>query len=78
MNNKQNDMIRLTGIWKNKSKAGKTYLSGLMSPTSRLLIFPNEHKAKDSDPDYIAFLAPNEKREEPGQGKQPPQEDDWI
>ncbi len=33
------DGIKLTGLWKGKSKSGETYLSGKVSPTSRLIIF---------------------------------------
>jgi hypothetical protein len=52
------DMIKLTGLWKQESKAGNPYLSGLVSPTSRLLVMPNAHKKDAREPDYIAFLAP--------------------
>jgi hypothetical protein len=52
------DLIRLTGLWKARSKAGEAYLAGQISPTSRLLILPNPDKQKDSDPDWIAYLAP--------------------
>ena len=56
-------LVRLTGLWLSESKAGEKYLSGSVSPPSRLLVLPNAHKQKASDPDYIAFLAPQEKRE---------------
>jgi len=52
------DMIKLTGLWKQDSKSGGSYLSGLVSPTSRLLVMPNKHKKSDKEPDYIAFLSP--------------------
>jgi hypothetical protein len=58
------DLIRLTGLWKNQTKAGDTMLSGSMSPTSKLIILPNNRKQKDSEPDYIAFMAPHEKQEQ--------------
>ena len=58
-----NNMVRLTGLWKNESKDGKTYLTGLLSPTSRLMVFPNTRKNSPKDPDYTAFLAPNIKKE---------------
>lgn len=56
--------IKLTGLWKGKSKSGETYLSGKVSPTSRLLIFPNSHKKGDKDPDFIAYLAPGQEEEQ--------------
>ncbi len=58
-------LVRLTGLWRSASKAGETYLAGSLSPSSRLLILPNSHKQKASDPDYIAFLtSPAEKKAE--------------
>ncbi len=57
------DLIRLTGLWKSQSKAGAPILSGSISPTSKLVIVPNTYKKKDSEPDYIAFMAPYEKQE---------------
>lgn len=61
---KQNTLIRLTGLWKSETKSGDTMLSGSFSPSSKLVILPNTRKQKDSDPDYIAFMAPTEKKEE--------------
>ena len=65
------NLVRLTGLWKNESKAGSTYLTGSISASSRLLILPNERKEKDTDPDFIAFMAPQEKRE-PKPREEPP------
>jgi len=58
------NLIRLTGLWKGRSKKGTDYLSGSVSPSSKLLIFPNSSKSKESDPDYVAYLAPNRKEED--------------
>jgi hypothetical protein len=58
------DLIRLTGLWKSQTKAGGSMLSGSLSPTSKLIILPNSRKQKDSEPDYIAFMAPHEKQEQ--------------
>lgn len=58
------ELIRITGLWKSQTKAGDVMLSGSFSPTSKLIILPNSRKQKDSEPDYIAFMAPNEKKEE--------------
>ncbi len=57
------NLIRLTGLWRADTKAGDTMLTGSLSPSSKLVILPNKKKQKDSDPDYIAFMAPYEKRE---------------
>ncbi len=59
----ENNLIRITGLWKAQTKAGETMLSGSFSPSSKLIILPNSKKEKDSDPDYIAFMAPYEKKE---------------
>jgi hypothetical protein len=60
----EQNLIRMTGLWKTQTKAGATMLSGSLSPSSKLVILPNSKKQKASDPDYIAFLAPAEKKEE--------------
>lgn len=53
---------KLSGLWKNMSKDGKTYLSESLGMV-RLLVFTNEYKKGDKDPDYYLFLAPKEKKE---------------
>lgn len=58
-----NNLIRLTGLWKTQTKAGETMLSGAVSASSRLLILPNSKKEKPSDPDYVAYMAPADKKE---------------
>ena len=57
------NLVRLTGLWESLSEQGGKYLVGSISPSSRLLIFPNKRKRKDSDPDFVAYIAPQEKRE---------------
>jgi hypothetical protein len=59
----ESNLIRLTGLWKSESKAGGNYLSGSISASSKLLVLPNSRKEKDSDPDFIAYMAPQEKKE---------------
>jgi uncharacterized protein (DUF736 family) len=63
MQESNSNLIRLTGLWKSKSKSGGNYLSGTISASSKLLILPNSKKEKDSDPDFIAYVAPQESRE---------------
>jgi len=56
-------MVRLTGLWRGTTKDGGTYLSGSISPSSRLLIFANEEKGDGSKaPDYIVYIVPAEKK----------------
>jgi len=58
------DMIKLTGLWKNKTKDGKQYLTGGLGYGAKILIFPNSYKEKESDPDYIAYIAAKEQKDE--------------
>ena len=53
--------VKLTGLWKNQ-KDGKTFLSGSLG-TARVLVFPNEYKKGDADPDFNLVLAPKEEKE---------------
>lgn len=58
------NLIRITGLWRSQTKAGDTMLSGNFTPSSKLIILPNTKKQKDTEPDYIAFMAPVEKKPE--------------
>lgn len=56
---------RLTGLWKNKSKAGETYLSGTVG-LAKVLVMPNAFKREGkADPDFYLLLVPNEKKDAP-------------
>jgi len=57
---------RLSGLWKNKGKDGKTYLSGSLG-SARLLVMPNDYKKAERDPDYIVYVVPAEKKAEAAQ-----------
>lgn len=70
-------LVRLTGLWKGQSKTGSNYLAGALSPSSKLLILPNAHKKQASDPDYIAYLAPQEKEKKEAETAQP-EKDGWL
>ncbi len=67
--------VKLTGLWKQKTQAGQPYLAGKVSPTSRLLVFPNSHKETDKDPDYIAYLAQGQDGD---QAKEKTIEESWL
>lgn len=49
------DLVRLGGVWKNKTKTGVQYLSGQLGGYARLVILPNRDKTKEADPDYIVY-----------------------
>ena len=55
--------IKLTGLWKQKDKSGQTYLSGSLSPISKVIVMPNTYKKSEKDPDYFFYLGANEKKE---------------
>lgn len=61
------DGIRLTGLWRNE-RDGKVHLSGSFGG-GRLVVFPNDRKEGDRDPDYVVYLVPSERREADGQGR---------
>lgn len=55
-------MIKLTGLWKNKSKNGMEYLSGRLG-NAKVMIFPVKNKKSDKSPDYELVLAEYEHKE---------------
>ncbi len=55
----ENGMIRLCGLWV-QDKNGKKYMTGNLSPTTKVLMFRNEKKSGANDPDYILFIAQKE------------------
>ena len=61
--NNGNDMVRIGGMWKNETKAGKTYLAGSFGG-ARLMVFPNGFKEKDSDPDYVLCISQAQSKKE--------------
>ena len=54
------DRIKLGGLWVNKSKDGREYLTGKLSPTVKILIFKNDFKTTDNQPSHVMYLAPVE------------------
>jgi hypothetical protein len=52
----EKQMIRLTALWKNKSRTGKTYLRGNFLGT-KVLILPNDRKDNSNQPDYYLCVA---------------------
>ena len=50
------ELVRVGGVWKNKTKSGSSYLAGQLGGYARMVVMPNKDKAKESDPDYIVFV----------------------
>lgn len=68
-------LIKLTGVWMQKTKSGDSFMAGKVNQGMSLLIFKNKNKRPGTnDPDYNAFLAPIEKQET--QQAQPQQDND--
>ena len=55
--------IKLTGMWKKTAANGSVYLSGPLSVTSQLMIFPNTRKEQEKEPDYFCYLYPRQTRD---------------
>jgi len=71
--NEKNKMIRLTGLWKQKGKDGKTYLNGNIGG-ARIMILPNEYQREGKkDPEYHLMISERPPKEE---SKKPKSDDD--
>jgi len=58
------DLIKLTGLWKKEGQKGAFY-SGRFGLGGVLLVFKNDRKDKETDPDLVAYVGQAEKREKP-------------
>ena len=59
-----NDLLKVTGVWKQKDKKGNTYLTGNLNQITRLTIMPNDFKKEgDKAPDYYVYMSMNKKKE---------------
>lgn len=59
------DLLKLGGLWKNTDKKGNDYFSGDFTFGTKILIYKNSYKEKENDPDFVAYLSPKQKRDEP-------------
>jgi hypothetical protein len=69
------DGVKITGLWKHKTKDGHTYLSGTFSGITQLSVMPNTFKRSEKDPDYFVYVVPFKKKGDVLQ-TQIPQSDD--
>jgi len=56
-----NNLLRIGGLWKNKTKEGQTILSGTLNPITSVLIMPNTFKKSEKDPDFYMYFKAREK-----------------
>ena len=64
MSKDREELTKVTGLWKNTGKDGKTYLSGKFG-MAFMLVYPNRYKKKETDPDYYICLR-NDKKQPQG------------
>ncbi len=57
------ERIKLGGLWLNKTKDGREYLTGKLSPSVKILIFKNNFRNAENQPSHIMYLAPVETEE---------------
>ena len=60
-------------LWRQKSKAGKEYMSGTINGV-KVVVFANEYKKEDKHPDYRIF--DQDERKEQQAPPPPPSDDD--
>jgi len=53
-------MIKITGLWKEKSKEGKTYYKGNLNKNIKILLFKNEDKTNENSPEFEVYIAKRE------------------
>jgi hypothetical protein len=59
------ERIKLGGLWLNKTKDGREYLTGKLSPSVKILIFKNNFRNAENQPSHIMYLAPSRPRRTP-------------
>ena len=62
-----NNMIQITGLWKNTSQKGESYLTGYFG-NAKVLIFKNSFKDKDNQPDYKLYISAKKQPGDDGLG----------
>lgn len=50
------ELIKLTGLWKEKDKNGDIILRGSLKCDTQIIIRPNTQKKDDSDPDFLIYI----------------------
>lgn len=62
---KNNGMMQVCGLWKNKDKEGRTFLSGNLNASVGILIFLNGFKSDEKQPDYRMYYVQREQDKKP-------------
>ena len=69
------DIIKLTGLWKTKTKAGVSMLTGSLNAVTSLLVMPNTFKKSEKEPDYYVYVKAREKEVDAKPADPPPADD---
>ncbi len=64
MSENQKGMIKLTGLWKKEGKDGNIFFRGKLSYNTNLLLFKNQYKNSEKDPDLILYIGKAENKEQ--------------
>jgi len=48
-------LVKISGVWKNRDKNGKIYLTGYMGE-ARVVVLPNNFKEDEKHPDFIMYV----------------------
>ncbi len=72
------DMIKLGGLWTNKDKNGKTFLTGKLSPQVKILIFKNEYREAENQPTHVMYLSQVEAQPGEDNKKPEPETDEFF
>ncbi len=75
MTEQDGKLIRLGGLWKQRSQNGKWYLSGKFGQ-AQVLIFPVSEKRSDKSPDFVLMIGEARKAEDDADREQRPFDDD--
>jgi hypothetical protein len=51
----ERDLVRLTGIWKRKTKDGREYFAGSISRTANVYLFPSRQR-EGNRPEFILYF----------------------
>jgi len=60
----KNNLIKLTGLWKKEGKDGNVFFQGKLSYNTNLLLFKNQYKNSEKDPDLILYIGKAENKEQ--------------
>ena len=60
--NGKSPMTKLCGLWKAQGRDGAIYYSGKFTFGTRLMIFKNQYKKTERDPDLVVYMAKAEEQ----------------